>query len=54
MYCEQCDEKMSEIYNAADDFRLKGWYCERCKVFEPTIGREKKFTKETYENGHKA
>jgi hypothetical protein len=41
-YCDQCDEKMSEVFNASEGFRFKGWYCERCRIFDKAIGRELK------------
>ena len=41
-HCDQCDEKMSEVFNASEGFRFKGWYCERCRIFDMAIGRELK------------
>jgi hypothetical protein len=46
MICDDCNQQMTEIFTAQDDFRLKGWMCESCFHFAPAIGREKKWTME--------
>ena len=46
MICDDCNQQMTEIFTAQDDFRLKGWMCEGCFHFAPAIGREKKWTME--------
>lgn len=52
-HCVQCDEKMSEIFNAGEGFKFKGWYCERCRIFDKAIGRERKKQMDG-DYGHKA
>ena len=44
MICDDCDQQMTEIFTASENFRLKGWMCEACLNFAPAIGREKKWT----------
>lgn len=44
MVCEECNEPMTEVFTAQEDFKLKGWLCTECMEFTPAIGREKKFT----------
>ena len=46
MICDDCDQHMTEIFTASENFRLKGWMCEACLNFAPAIGREKTWTME--------
>lgn len=46
MICDDCDQQMTEIFTASENFRLKGWMCEACLTFAPAIGREKTWTME--------
>lgn len=46
MICDDCDQQMTEIFTASENFRLKGWMCEACLNFAPAIGREKTWTME--------
>ena len=40
-YCTKCKSKTDEVINAGENVRV-GWYCKVCKLFEKTIGRERK------------
>ena len=54
MVCDDCDQQMTEIFTATENFKLKGWMCEACFQFAPAIGREKKLTLDDKDetNGH--
>jgi hypothetical protein len=39
--CSKCRHKAEEVINAEENVRV-GWYCRVCKLFEKTIGRERK------------
>lgn len=39
--CEKCHHRAEEVINAGENIRV-GWYCKVCKLFEKTIGRERK------------
>lgn len=52
MLCEECNEPMTEVFTAQEDFKLKGWLCTECMEFTPAIGRERKFRLED-KDGHK-
>lgn len=43
MICDECNERMDEVFTAQENFKLKGWLCTSCMHFEAAIGREKKF-----------
>ena len=39
-HCKQCDEKMSDVFNAGEGFKFKGWYCIRCNIYDTDIPPE--------------
>lgn len=39
--CTKCHSRTEEVINAGENIRV-GWYCKVCKLFEKTIGRERK------------
>ena len=41
MVCDDCEQQMTEIFTASENFKLKGWMCEACFQFAPAIGRER-------------
>jgi len=41
--CSKCFHKAEEVINAEQKVRV-GWYCKVCKLFEKTIGRERKLS----------
>jgi len=46
MICDDCNQQMTEVFTAQENFKLKGWMCESCFHFAPAIGRENKWTLE--------
>ena len=52
-HCKQCDEKMSDVFNAGEGFKFKGWYCIRCNNYDTDITPETQ-KKMDARYGHKA
>ena len=38
--CDKCEGRIKEVVYSEEGIR-RGWYCPRCQVLKPAVGRER-------------